>query len=143
MFQHFFCHASLADTKRVVPHLCQTSRRKNRHPTAASDNMDGFLDDPPQRPPAHSSSPPDHSTAHRSPSLPPPEHRPRQNPSSPPSEHRSLLPPPHERSCPPPSPQPSNRRSSGSVQDEELTPPPATPSPKCVRRGRRATRRKR
>ncbi|KAJ8580282.1 hypothetical protein M405DRAFT_70773 [Rhizopogon salebrosus TDB-379] len=44
---------------------------------------------------------------------------------------------------PPPSPQPSNRCSSGSVQDEELTPPPATPSLKCVRRGRRATRRKR
>ncbi|KAJ8588658.1 hypothetical protein M405DRAFT_901810 [Rhizopogon salebrosus TDB-379] len=120
-----------------------TSRRKNRHPI---DDMDGFLDGPRQRPPAHSSPPPDHSTAHRSAASPPPEHRPRQNPSSPPPEcrpRRSLSPPPHECSRPPPSPQPSNRCSSGSVQDEELTPLPATPSPKHVRRGRGATRRKR
>ncbi|KAJ8583508.1 hypothetical protein M405DRAFT_884803 [Rhizopogon salebrosus TDB-379] len=49
----------------------------------------------------------------------------------------------HERSRSPRLPQPSNRCSSGSVQDEESTPPPATPSPKRVRRGRGATRRKR
>ncbi|KAJ8593126.1 hypothetical protein M405DRAFT_931064 [Rhizopogon salebrosus TDB-379] len=114
--------------------LKETSRRKNRPPTAASDDMDGFLDDPPQRAPVHSSPLPDHSMWRTgNPSSPPPEFRP----------HRSLSPPPHEHSRPPPSPQPSNRCSSGSARDEALTPPPAAPSPKCVRRGRGATRRKR
>jgi hypothetical protein len=98
-----------------------------------------------RNPPAHSSPPPEHSMAHRSPPSPESEHRPR--PCSPPPECRpcrSLSPPLHERSRPPLSAVTSTLKpTSGSVQDEELTPPPATPSPKRVRRGRGATRRKR
>ncbi|KAG1767897.1 hypothetical protein EV702DRAFT_1050228 [Suillus placidus] len=102
----------------VAPRLTQTSRRKNGHRATAasdgsdSDDMDGFLDDPPERSPQRPSPPLDHSHGHSSAS---------QCPSSPPPEQ--------QRQPPPPQCSPQGSRRADEDDDDRLTPPPSTPTP--------------
>ncbi|KAG1841175.1 hypothetical protein C8R48DRAFT_781485 [Suillus tomentosus] len=89
---HPWVRETLDHWKRVAPRLTHTSRKKNgRRTTAASDNsdsddMEGFLDDPPERSPQRPSldRPEDGPSASRRPSSPPP----------PPEGQHQLTPPP-------------------------------------------------
>ncbi|KAG2342170.1 hypothetical protein BDR05DRAFT_949141 [Suillus weaverae] len=120
---------------KVAPQLTQTSRRKNgHHATAASDgsdsdDMDGFLDDPPECSPQRPSPLLDHSHGHSSASQrpsPPLDHS-RGHSSA--SQHPSS--PPPEQQCQPPPPQCSPQGSHHADEDDDnrLTPPPSTPTP--------------
>ncbi|KAG1838716.1 hypothetical protein DFJ58DRAFT_845947 [Suillus subalutaceus] len=145
---------------KVAPRLTQTSRRKNGRRTAAafddsdSDDMDGFLDDPPEWP----SPSPERSCGRPSGQRLPPPPEEQWCPSPPlPEEQRCPLPPPPEQQRhplpPPPEEQhqvtpPQGSRHIDKDDDDRLTPPPLTPLPvtKCkgppVKCGR-GTRRRR
>ncbi|KAG1852226.1 hypothetical protein F4604DRAFT_1686706 [Suillus subluteus] len=139
---------------KVAPRLTQTSRRKNGRCTAAasdgsdSNDMDGFLDDPPERP----SPSPKRSHGHPSGQCLPPPPEQQQHPLPPPPEQQwhPSPPPPKQQQCPSPPP-PEQQHQVTPLQgshhideddDDRLTPPPLTPLPvtKCkgppVKRGR-------
>ncbi|KAG1812858.1 uncharacterized protein BJ212DRAFT_1482918 [Suillus subaureus] len=111
---------------KVAPRLTQTSRRKNGRCTAAasdnsdSDNMDGFLNNPPECP----SPPPECSCRHPS--------------------GQCLSPPPEQQHQVTP---PQGSRHTDEDDDDRLTPPPSTPAPvaKCKAAAKRGkvTRRRR
>ncbi|KAG0692239.1 hypothetical protein DFH29DRAFT_882781 [Suillus ampliporus] len=137
---HPWVKDTLDHWKKVAPRLTQTSQRKNGcRTTAASDNsdsddMEGFLNDPPERSPQCPSS--DCSNGRPStsqcPSSPPPERQ--RQPTPPPERQHQLTPPPPNLD-------------EDEDEDDRLTPPLQTPlvakrkAPGPAKRGRAPHRR--